>query len=88
MKKLLNWWDSLDEVEKASTETISRLIQRSEAIIADERIAWVSTAHKPGEGILDDHHGRRDDVGDDGNMMTVRGIGTGQPKPKDHASVF
>ena len=52
-KKLLNWWDSLDEVEKASTETISTLILRSEAIIADERTAWMSTQFKPGEEMLE-----------------------------------
>ena len=44
MKKLLNWWTSLSEVEKASTETISHLIHSGEAIISDERVAWMSTA--------------------------------------------
>jgi hypothetical protein len=44
MKKLLSWWKSLSEVERAATENISMLINTSESIISQERLAWVSTA--------------------------------------------
>merc|ERR1719311_281237 len=46
LKKLLSWWKSLTEVERASTDSISTLINTSESIIAQERLAWVSTASK------------------------------------------
>eukprot|EP00966_Prymnesium_polylepis_P288037 6652821-Prymnesium_polylepis.1 len=44
LKKLLNWWDSLSEVQKASKSSISNLIRTSESIISEERLAWTSTA--------------------------------------------
>jgi len=46
LQKLLSWWKSLTEVERASTENISMLVVTSESIIAQERLAWVSTARK------------------------------------------
>ena len=38
---LLNWWKNLSEVEKASTENISRLVLETEQIVADEKAGWV-----------------------------------------------
>ena len=48
LKKLLNWWDSLGEVEKASRESIAHLVLEAEAIISQEQRSWTSTASKPG----------------------------------------
>lgn len=41
---LLDWWNGLGEVEKASKTVISHLVITSERIIADEQGAWTSTA--------------------------------------------
>jgi len=46
LKKLQSWWEVLSDVEQAGTENISLLIQTCEDIIADERLAWQSTAHR------------------------------------------
>ncbi|CAE7498953.1 unnamed protein product [Symbiodinium necroappetens] len=35
---LLNWWKNLSEVEKASTENISRLVLETEQIVGDEKL--------------------------------------------------
>merc|ERR1712187_727787 len=44
IKKLLVWWNTLSDVEKAGTENIASLIEGGEAVISDERVAWKSTA--------------------------------------------
>jgi hypothetical protein len=44
IRALLSWWSSLSEVEKCSREAISHLIVSSEAILSEERLAWLSTA--------------------------------------------
>eukprot|EP00966_Prymnesium_polylepis_P002194 50440-Prymnesium_polylepis.1 len=49
LQKLLGWWDSLAEVQKASKSTISNLVRTSESIISEERLAWTSTANKKQE---------------------------------------
>ena len=46
MKKLLSWWDVLTDVERAGTDNIATLIETGESIIADERLAWQSTANR------------------------------------------
>lgn len=46
LKKLLSWWDSLGEVEKASRANIAHLILQAEAIISKEQRSWTSTAPK------------------------------------------
>jgi len=46
LKILLFWWDVLTDVEKAGTDTISKLIETGESIIADERQAWQATANR------------------------------------------
>lgn len=40
LRKLLSWWHSLSEVEKASTEAIAYLVLTAEAAINDERLGW------------------------------------------------
>ena len=44
LRKLLAWWASLGQVEKASRGAITHLVTTSEAIISDERLAWMSTS--------------------------------------------
>lgn len=61
LDKLLTWWVSLGEVEKASTMTISRLISTGESIISEERLAWVST------NISDEQLPRSDEGGAEGS---------------------
>lgn len=46
LKKLLTWWMSLGEVEKASRESIAHLVLEGEAIITEEHRSWTSTANK------------------------------------------
>ena len=50
LEKLLDWWSSLGEVEKASKEVIAHLIQTSEGIISEEQMAWTSAAAAAGGG--------------------------------------
>jgi len=40
IKKLLNWWTTLDAVERAGTDATSTLLTTGESIISDERLAW------------------------------------------------
>ena len=44
LRKLLTWWESLGEVEKASKENITSLVQRVDQVISDEHLAWISTS--------------------------------------------
>merc|ERR1712113_90508 len=44
LRKLLDWWDSMSEVEKASSATVSRLIQLSESIISEELSSWTAVS--------------------------------------------
>merc|ERR1719191_2419450 len=46
LKNMHSWWDVLTDVEKSGTENITYLVNASEAIISNERAAWVSTARK------------------------------------------
>jgi hypothetical protein len=48
LKMLLSWWDVLTDVERAGIDNISKLIETSEDIIADERQAWQATANRLG----------------------------------------
>ena len=43
LKKLLSWWSSLGEVQKASKESIAKLVERAESIISEEQVSWTST---------------------------------------------
>ena len=42
LKKLLSWWRSLSEVQKASRDSIETLVRSSEEIISNERTSWMS----------------------------------------------
>merc|ERR1719277_2479650 len=44
LRKLLDWWDSMSEVEKASSATVSRMIQLSESIISEELSSWTAVS--------------------------------------------
>uniref|UniRef100_A0A7S0VHN4 SMODS and SLOG-associating 2TM effector domain-containing protein n=1 Tax=Hemiselmis tepida TaxID=464990 RepID=A0A7S0VHN4_9CRYP len=44
IKNLMSWWNSLGEVEKASSENIHMLLLSGESIITNEHRAWLSTA--------------------------------------------
>lgn len=50
LQKLLSWWDSLSEVQKASRDNISHLIETCEGVIAEERVAWTSAPQKSQAG--------------------------------------
>ena len=50
LQKLLSWWKSLSEVEKASRESIAHLVLEAEAVISQEQRSWTSTANKPEAG--------------------------------------
>jgi hypothetical protein len=38
--KLINWWSTIDSVERAGAPAISKLVVGGEAIIGEERLAW------------------------------------------------
>ena len=44
LKKLMYWWMSLSDIEQASRENIANLVESSEKIIGQERLAWLSTS--------------------------------------------
>lgn len=44
LKSLLEWWESLEAVHKASKESISELVRQGEKIIVREQSSWASTA--------------------------------------------
>ena len=61
LKNLLDWWNSLTEVQKASRERIGQLITTSEGLIAEEQIGWMSMskAKDPGGETKDDGGGSK-----------------------------
>jgi len=46
LKNLLDWWNSLTQVQKASRELIGQLITSSERLISEEQIGWMSVSKK------------------------------------------
>jgi len=54
LKKMRCWWDVLTDVERSGTENITLLIESCENIIADERLAWQSTANRLAGNLKDD----------------------------------
>ena len=46
LERLMWWWKSLDDIERSNVEFISRLIEEGEAIISNERLAWLTAARK------------------------------------------
>jgi len=57
LRDLLDWWRSLNEVEKASKTVISHLVNGTESIINAEQTAWTSTpaSDKDEDGRTDKH---------------------------------
>jgi len=53
LKNVLDWWSSLTAVQKASRESIERLVISCESIIAKEQLGWTSMAQKR-DGNADD----------------------------------
>lgn len=46
VENLLTWWSSMGPVEKAATTSIGHLVSSGEAILSQERLAWMATASK------------------------------------------
>jgi hypothetical protein len=46
LKNMVSWWEALNDVERAGTQNIAKLVLLSEEIIAGERDAWKLTASK------------------------------------------
>jgi len=42
INELVSWWKSLDDVDHASAENITRLIEMGENIINSERQSWLT----------------------------------------------
>ena len=42
IERLLWWWQSLDDIERASASNIALLVESGEAIISAERLAWIT----------------------------------------------
>ena len=57
LKDLLDWWNSLTQVQKASREKIGQLITTSESLIAEEQIGWMSMSKNKDEGETKDGGG-------------------------------
>ena len=53
IQKLLNWWMTLEAVERAGVEATSQLLSMGESIISEERLAWQPM--NIGLGIHDDN---------------------------------
>ena len=43
---IVTWWNSLDDVERASTANIATLVDRGEEVITAERNAWLAAARE------------------------------------------
>ena len=50
IENLLSQWDATSEVERASSTATANLVLTGESIIANERLAWTSTATARDEG--------------------------------------
>ena len=46
IERLLWWWQSLDDIERASASNIALLVESGEAIISAERLAWITAFKK------------------------------------------
>ena len=69
LEVLLAWWASLGEVEQASKTSIASLIHTTEQIIAEEQMAWTSTAKRTATEQLTE--------GNDGGAVATNGHGGG-----------
>ena len=50
---LLWWWESIDDVERANTMNITKLIETGESVLATERLTWIAAARKNDEAAKD-----------------------------------
>ena len=46
IERLIWWWKSLDDIERASSANISLLIESGEGLITAERLAWLTALRK------------------------------------------
>ena len=60
LKNVILWWDSLNTVEKANPLHIDKLVDMAEALINQERAAWLSTTAPDEEGKDKDSKGKDD----------------------------
>ena len=44
LRNLLDWWRSLSEVQKASRDSIGELVTKSERVISEEQLGWMSVS--------------------------------------------
>jgi len=58
LKGLLSWWKSLNDVQKASKESIETLVRSAEEVISHERTSWMSIAGRKHE--VEDEGGERE----------------------------
>ena len=72
IENLLTWWDSINPIEQASRANVSYLLREGEAIIANERLAWISTAMKPKAGA----QAEEDEAVDEVAVSNKRAAGT------------
>ena len=69
LKNLVLWWDSLNQVDKGSPVNIDKLVQMGEAMLNEERGAWMSSGSS------------KDDQDDDATDKTTKDKGD-EKKPK------
>ena len=77
INELLNWWRNLSEVEKASSDNISRLVLETEHAIFSEQTSWVSSN---GNSALKE--GPKDGEAEDKPVAKQRD--KAKPKPEGH----
>lgn len=77
LENLLTWWESKKPIEQSSRANVSHLISEGEAIIANERLAWVSTAMK---GSIRQQEEEEEEVG------AARDAGRGQANGRTRVS--
>jgi hypothetical protein len=70
INELLWYWKSLDDVERANIETINKLIETGEAILASERQAWITAEKK---NVDKEIEGESESASSNTNKTSVRG---------------
>jgi hypothetical protein len=73
INELIWYWKSLDDVERANIETITKLIETGEAILASERQTWIT----PEKNADKEVEGESESASSNTNKTSVRGaLGT------------
>ena len=70
INELIWYWKSLDDVERANIETINKLIETGEAILASERQAWITAEKK---NVDKEIEGESESASSNTNKTSVRG---------------